>query len=61
MAAAIRDFDDFDFVTGEAPAWEMFTPGASSYEGAGHPYELLLRSPWMVLGDKSAASSKKRS
>ena len=43
-------------VTGEAPAWEMFTPGKSSYEGAGHPYELLLRSPWMILGDKGAVT-----
>jgi alpha-N-arabinofuranosidase len=46
-------------VTGEAPAWEMFTPGSSSYEGAGHPYELLVRSPWMVLGDKAAVTMEK--
>jgi len=46
-------------VTGEAPAWEMFTPGPSSYEGAGRPYELLLRSPWMILGDKGAVTMVK--
>ncbi len=46
-------------VTGEAPAWEMYTPGAPSWEGEGHPYELLLRSPWLVLGDKKAVSMVK--
>ena len=41
-------------VTGEAPAWEMFKPGNRSYDGEGHPYELLMRSPWMVIGPKQA-------
>ena len=41
-------------VTGEAPAWTMFTPGKRSWEGEGHPYELLTSSPWMILGDKKA-------
>ena len=41
-------------VTGEAPAWEMFTPGKSSYEGEGRPYELLVRSPWMIIGPKDS-------
>ena len=39
-------------VTGEAPAWEMFKPGDRSWDGEGHPYELLMRSPWMVIGPK---------
>jgi alpha-L-arabinofuranosidase len=43
-------------VTGKAPAWEMFTPGDSSWEGEGHPYELLVRSPWLILGEKAAVS-----
>jgi alpha-N-arabinofuranosidase len=43
-------------VTGEAPAWELITPGQSSWEGAGHPYEILVRSPWLVLGDKKAVT-----
>jgi alpha-L-arabinofuranosidase len=43
-------------VTGAAPAWEMFTPGSSSWEGEGHPYELLVRSPWLILGEKTAVS-----
>ncbi|MHC4521240.1 MAG: hypothetical protein ACYTAS_21810, partial [Planctomycetota bacterium] len=37
-------------VTGEAPAWTMFKPGMRSWDGEGHPYELLARSPWMILG-----------
>lgn len=46
-------------VTGEVPAWEMYTPGMTSWEGEGHPYELLVRSPWMILGDKSTVTMKK--
>ena len=34
----------------------MYTPGKPSWEGEGHPYELLLRSPWMILGDKKAVT-----
>jgi alpha-N-arabinofuranosidase len=41
-------------IRGEAPAWTLFTPGKRSYEGEGHPYELLTASPWMILGDKGA-------
>ncbi|MBN2243659.1 MAG: alpha-N-arabinofuranosidase [Acidobacteria bacterium] len=47
-------------VTGEAPAWEMFTPGPRSWDGEGHPYELLVRSPWMVIGDASAVTMQKQ-
>jgi len=43
-------------VTGDAPAWELFTPGQPSWEGEGHPYELLVRSPWMILGDRKAVT-----
>jgi len=43
-------------VTGEAPAWEMFQPGPRSWDGAGVPYELLLRSPWMIYGDEKAVT-----
>jgi alpha-L-arabinofuranosidase len=39
-------------VQGEAPAWEMYVPGPRSYDGEGHPYELLVRSPWMIIGAK---------
>src|SRR5512141_2497650 len=41
-------------VTGEAPAWEMFKPGDRSYDGEGHPYELLMRSPWLIVGERGA-------
>jgi len=37
-------------VTGDAPAWTMYKPGPQSWDGEGHPYELLTASPWMILG-----------
>ena len=43
-------------VDGQAPAWTMYKPGMRSYDGEGHPYELLTRSPWMIIGDKKAVS-----
>jgi alpha-L-arabinofuranosidase len=43
-------------VTGEAPAWEMVTGKKVTWEGDGHPYELLVRSPWMVLGGTGAVT-----
>jgi len=55
-AEMIEDRKFFYPVTGEAPAWEMFRPGPRSWDGAGVPYELLVRSPWMVVGDKKAVS-----
>jgi len=53
-AEMLEDRKFFHPVTGEAPAWEMYTPGPRSWDGEGHPYELLVRSPWMILGDKRA-------
>jgi alpha-N-arabinofuranosidase len=47
-------------VDGKAPAWEMFTPGPRSWDGEGHPYELLVRSPWMILGEGAAVSMDKQ-
>src|SRR6476469_1698060 len=55
-AEMLEDRKFFYPVTGEAPAWEMFKPGTRSWDGAGVPYELLVRSPWMVLGDKKAVT-----
>ena len=55
-AEMLEDRKFFYPVTGEAPAWEMFTPGTHSWEGEGHPYELLVRSPWMITGDKPGVS-----
>jgi alpha-L-arabinofuranosidase len=52
-AEMLEDRKFFFPVTGEAPAWEMFRPGPTSWQGEGHPYELLVRSPWMILGDPS--------
>ena len=58
-AEMLEDRKFFYPVTGDAPAWEMFKPGPRSYDGEGHPYELLMRSPWMVIGDKQAVTMVK--
>jgi alpha-N-arabinofuranosidase len=55
-AEMLEDRKFFYPVTGEAPAWEMFRPSERSWDGAGVPYELLVRSPWMVLGGKGAVT-----
>jgi alpha-L-arabinofuranosidase len=55
-AEMLEDRKFFHPVTGDAPAWEMFKPGAVSWEGSGVPYELLVRSPWMILGEKGAVT-----
>ena len=55
----LEDRKFFYPVTGEAPAWEMYKPGERSWDGEGHPYELLVRSPWMVLGEKSGVTMEK--
>ncbi len=55
-AEMLEDRKFYYAVTGEAPAWEMFRPGRSTYEGEGHEYELLVRSPWLIVGDKSAVT-----
>jgi len=47
-------------VDGQAPAWTMYKPGMRSWDGEGHPYELLTRSPWMIIGDKKAVAPAKR-
>ena len=43
-------------VDGQGPAWTMYKPAMRSWDGEGHPYELLTRSPWMIIGDKTAVS-----
>jgi alpha-N-arabinofuranosidase len=58
-AEMLEDRKFFYPVTGEAPAWEMYRPGPRSWDGEGHPYELLVRSPWLVLGERSAVSMTK--
>ena len=51
-AEMLEDRKFFYAVTGEAPAWTMYTPSKRSYDGEGHPYELLTGSPWMTMGPK---------
>ena len=48
-------------VTGEGPAWEMVHGNKISWEGEGIPYEMLVRSPWMILGGRGAVSMSKDS
>jgi alpha-N-arabinofuranosidase len=53
-AEMLEDRKFFYPVNGEMPAWEMIKPSNSSYEGAGYPYEVLVRSPWMIVGPKQS-------
>jgi alpha-N-arabinofuranosidase len=55
-AEMLEDRKFFYPVDGAAPAWAMFTPGPRSWDGEGHPYELLVRSPWMIAGPRDAVS-----
>ena len=43
-------------ITGEAPPWTLFKPGERSWDGEGHPYELLTRSPWLIIGPREAVA-----
>jgi alpha-L-arabinofuranosidase len=58
-AEMLEDRKFFYPVDGEAPAWGLFQPSTRSWDGEGHPYELLLRSPWMIVGARSAVSMSK--
>lgn len=43
-------------VNGEAPAWVLRAGKKTSWEGEAHPYEVLVRSPWMIVGDRRAVT-----
>jgi alpha-N-arabinofuranosidase len=58
-AEMLEDRKFFYPVDGEGPGWGMFQPGARSWDGEGHPYELLLRSPWTIIGARSAVTMSK--
>jgi alpha-N-arabinofuranosidase len=55
-AEMLEDRKFYYAVDGQAPAWTMYKPGMRSWDGEGHPYELLTRSPWMIIGHKKAVS-----
>jgi alpha-N-arabinofuranosidase len=55
-AEMLEDRKFFYPIDGVAPAWEMQYPRPVSWEGDGYPYELLVRSPWMIVGDKKAVT-----
>jgi alpha-N-arabinofuranosidase len=59
-AEMLEDRKFYYAVDGLMPAWEMFTPGPRSWDGEGHPYELLVRSPWMVIGEPGRISMDKQ-
>src|SRR5262249_46717316 len=58
-AEMLEDRKFFYPVDGEAPAWALFQPGKPSWEGEGHPYELLVRSPWLIVGDRKNVTMDK--
>jgi alpha-N-arabinofuranosidase len=58
-AEMLEDRKFFYPVEGDAPAWGLFQPGPRSWDGEGHPYELLLRSPWMIVGARTALTMSK--
>ena len=58
-AEMLEDRKFFYPVDGEGPGFGMFQPGPRSWDGEGHPYELLLRSPWMIVGARSAVTMSK--
>ena len=55
-AEMLEDRKFFFPVTGEAPPWTLFKPGDRSWDGEGHPYELLTRSPWLIIGPREAVA-----
>jgi alpha-L-arabinofuranosidase len=59
-AEMLEDRKFFYPVTGEAPAWEMVSGSKASWEGEGHPYEILVRSPWLVIGDRPPSAGPDR-
>ncbi len=50
-AEMLEDRKFFYPVDGSTPAWTLHQPGESSWEGEGHPYEILTRSPWLIIGN----------
>ncbi len=55
-AEMLEDRKFFYPVDGEGPAWTLFQPGDSSWQGEGHPYELMTRSPWLIIGEHDQVS-----
>jgi alpha-N-arabinofuranosidase len=55
-AEMLEDRKFFYPVTGEAPAWGLVQGKPVTWEGEGHPYEILVRSPWMIVGPREAVT-----
>jgi alpha-N-arabinofuranosidase len=58
-AEMLEDRKFFYPVDGQGYPWAMHTGKKVSWEGEGVPFELLVRSPWMVVGDLKAISMTK--
>jgi alpha-L-arabinofuranosidase len=55
-AEMLQDRKFFYPVEGDALPWALTFPKNTTWEGEAQPYEILVRSPWLILGDKSAVS-----
>lgn len=49
-AEMLEDRKFFYPIDGKTPAWTLHEPGPSTWEGEGHSYEILTRSPWLPIG-----------
>jgi len=49
-AEMLEDRKFFYDLTGDPEPWELITPGNTSWEGSGVPYEVLTKSPWLMTG-----------
>lgn len=54
LAEMLADRKFFFPVDGNGPGWGMIRPSRSQFDGAGVPFEALVRSPWQVLGPREA-------
>lgn len=50
-AEMLEDRKFFYPLTGDPQPWKLITPGPSSWEGSGIPYQVLTKSPWLVAGE----------
>ncbi len=49
-AEMLEDRKFFFPITNQSQPWTLHEPRNTSWEGEGHPYELLTASPWLIVG-----------
>jgi alpha-N-arabinofuranosidase len=59
-AEMLEDRKFFYELTGDPQPWELITPGPSSWEGSGIPYEVLTKSPWLMTGESGTVRMSRR-